>query len=169
MRLEGDERTAFVAAPGHRLVGGHHYADWDGYRRSGHIPRQRCGDGPELGAVMPGCYCAISLGMIALAYHLRARGPSAYLAGVLLAATLFATGLGLVMLPTSILGTLFAGIGVLGLSPFLTALVFGARTRLAFRDAPAEGRLPRFLFGFLLYAGVCSLVQWRIDAVWARS
>jgi len=127
------------------------------------------GDGPELGAVMPGCYCAILLGMIALAYHLRARGPSAYLAGVLLAATLFATGLGLVMLPTSILGTLFAGIGVLGLSPFLTALVFGARTRLAFRDAPAEGRLPRFLFGFLLYAGVCALAQWRIDAVWARS
>jgi len=127
------------------------------------------GDGPEFGAVMPGCYCAILLGMIALACHLRAKGPSAYLAGVLLAATLFAAGLGLVMLPTSILGTLFAGIGVLGLSPFLTALVFGSRTRLAFRDSPTPGRMPRFLLGFLLYVAVCALVQWRVDASWARS
>lgn len=126
------------------------------------------GELPTLGAAMPGCYCAILLGMIALAIHLRRKRASAFIAGVLVAATLFAAVLGVVILPLSIMGILLFGVGLLGLSPFMTALVFGAQARGALNDSPSERRMPRFLLGFALYFGMCGLVQWRVGEAWLR-
>ena len=127
------------------------------------------GEGGMLGFASPGCYCAILLGMSALAYHLSSKRCSAFVAGALAAATLFATVLGVVMLPITALGTLFLGIGIFGLSPFLAALSIGPQARRAYRESTGERRVPRFLLGFVLYAGVCALAQWRIDSAWLVS
>jgi hypothetical protein len=117
------------------------------------------GQGAILGSVRAGCYCAILLGMVALGYHLLAARRSAWVAGALTAATVFATGLGLVLLPASTLGAFWFGIGLLGLSPFFTALVIGNQARCAFRESVSEKRWVHFVLGALLYAGVCGLVQ----------
>jgi hypothetical protein len=127
------------------------------------------GEGGMLGFASPGCYCAILLGMGALAYHLRSKRRSAFVAGVLAAATLFATVLGVVMLPIAILGTLFLGIGLLGLSPFFAALAIGPQARCAYAESAGVQRIPRFWLGFALYAGICAVAQWQIDSAWLRS
>jgi hypothetical protein len=127
------------------------------------------GEGGMLGFAVPGCYSAILLGMSALAFHLWSKRCSAFIAGVLAAATLFATVLGVVMLPITALGTFFLGIGILGLSPFFAALVIGPQARRAYQESTGDRRVPRFLLGFVLYAGICALAQWRIDSDWLVS
>lgn len=124
------------------------------------------GDAAFLFAFMPGCYCAILLGMSTLAYQLWSKRCSAFVSGVLAAATLFATVLGLVMLPITALGTVFLGIGLLGLSPFFAAITIGPQARRAYQESAADRRPLRFWLGFLLYVGICALAQWRIDANW---
>jgi len=120
------------------------------------------GDDPAFAPVTPACYSAIFLGMYALAHHLTSKPSSAVIAGVLATATLFATVLGVAMLPMSAFGTLFFGYGLLGLSPFFTALAFSYQARRAFREAPRELRIGRFMLGVVLYVGACGLVQWRV-------
>jgi hypothetical protein len=78
---------------------------------------------PLLGGYAPLAYVAIVTGLLALAIWLLARRPAALLAGFLVAGALFALLLGIALFPFSLIG-LFAGIGALGLSPFLTAFVF---------------------------------------------
>jgi hypothetical protein len=127
------------------------------------------GENGMLAEVMPGCYCAILLGMSALAHRLWRKRGSAFVGGVLAAATLFATVLGVVMLPITALGTFFLGIGIFGLSPFLAALVIGPQARRSYQESTGERRVPRFWLGFVLYAGVCGLAQWRVDPAWLRA
>jgi hypothetical protein len=83
-------------------------------------------------------YGVIGLGIASLAIWLW-RGPRlgawcGIVAGDLLACALFAAGLGIVLLPFSVIG-LFAIIGVLGFVPFLTAATFGGNAIRAFRHA----------------------------------
>ena len=79
-------------------------------------------------------YGVVALELAALAIWLR-LGPrlgflSAGFAGVLLAGSLFAGVLGLVLLPFAIPGVLFLGIGLLGFVPLFTANVY-FRQRMA--------------------------------------
>ncbi len=69
-----------------------------------------------------------------LAFRDRPGAWSAWLSGVLLAGALFAGGLGLVLLPISLIG-LLAVIGILGFVPFLTSAVFFAHAAEAYRRA----------------------------------
>jgi hypothetical protein len=117
------------------------------------------GEGPILAAFAPGCYFAISFGMLALTLHLVARPRSAILRGVLSAAACFALLLGLVLLPFSVLGVFVDGVGLLGFSPFLTALVFGAQAKPANADPVLQPQPIRFWLGAFLYATGCVVVQ----------
>jgi hypothetical protein len=62
-----------------------------------------------------------------------------------------AFGLGIVLLPLSLLGVAAFGIGLLGLSPFLSGTVVGWRALENYRRASPDGRLPRFILGFVVF------------------
>ena len=64
------------------------------------------------------------LGIVSLAAWHLIRRPPALFAGLLCGAALFATLLGMALLPYSIFGLFFDRIALLGLSPFATAFVF---------------------------------------------
>ena len=72
-------------------------------------------------------YTSIGLGMLALSLWFllgdHIQWASAFLAGIFLYGVLFACLLGILLLPMSFIG-LLAGIGILGFTPFLSALVF---------------------------------------------
>lgn len=116
---------------------------------------------PILGAWKPLGYVGIFLGMAAVACHLVAQRASAVLAGALAGAALFAVALGLCLLPFSLLGLLFFGLGLLGLTPFVSAVVVAWRARLAFRRAQGRGRLRHAFLGLLLFLGTGVAAQWR--------
>jgi hypothetical protein len=63
-------------------------------------------------------------------------------AGVLSIGTLIAGGFGLAMLPLTLVGTLAMGIGLLGLTPFLTAYVFSRNVASASKSATRSGEGP---------------------------
>lgn len=117
------------------------------------------GEGPILEDFAPGCYVGMAVGMLALAIHLLARPRSAILAGVLGASACFATLLGLVLLPFSLLGMLASGVGAFGFSPFVTALVIGRQAKLANTASPPHQRPHRFWLGALLYVAGCVIAQ----------
>ncbi|WP_422927924.1 hypothetical protein [Singulisphaera sp. PoT] len=78
---------------------------------------------PILGRYCIVGYLATSLGIISLAAWLRFKRPAGLLAGLLGGGAIFAFLLGVTLLPYSVAGLLL-GVGVFGLSPFLTAFVF---------------------------------------------
>jgi hypothetical protein len=111
-------------------------------------------------------YGVIGLEMAVLALRLAFgtklgswNGP---IAGVLLVGALFAGGLGLVLLPDSILG-LMVLIGALGFVPFLTSAAYFANATEAYRDARRVAGGPRLVasafVGALLVIGVPGVVQ----------
>jgi hypothetical protein len=67
---------------------------------------------------------AASVAMLSLVLLNFRRVPLAFLAGGLLASSLFALGVACLLVPFSLLGIFFFGIGLLGFSPFLTAFVY---------------------------------------------
>ncbi len=77
---------------------------------------------------------AISLGLVSLTAWLLIRRPPALFAGLMCGGAIFATLLGVVLLPYSVIG-LLAIVGVLGFSPFATAFVFWRNTVRAYRKA----------------------------------
>jgi hypothetical protein len=79
--------------------------------------------------------------------------------GVMLAGALFSFSLGVAILPLSVLGLALAGLGALGLIPFVTAVVYlrnGLRAlRLNRTNAPVRGAaLVAFAFGLVVALGV---------------
>jgi hypothetical protein len=84
----------------------------------------------------------------------------AFLGGVMMAAAAFGVALGLAILPFSLLGILFFGIGLLGLSPFVSAAVFAAWSRRALGEAVGRYRLPCAAAGVLCFVGVWGGTQW---------
>lgn len=88
----------------------------------------------------------------------RNRAPgwmSAAFAGALAAAACGALGIGVLMLPMTLLGLLI-GIGVLGFVPFVTSWVFFGATVAALGRAIARTPLPRVVL--LALAGGCTLL-----------
>lgn len=97
-----------------------------------------------------------------LAFRSRLGAWNGPVAGMLLAGALFAGGLGVVLLPFSLIG-LFILIGILGFVPFLTAIVYAMSAIDAYRDArkvTGGARLIGSAFpGALLVIGVPSAAQ----------
>jgi hypothetical protein len=81
------------------------------------------------------CYGFVGLEIATLALWLwrgdRLRGLAGGVAGVLTSGAIFAGGLGLVLLPFSLIGIAVNGIGLLGLMPLFTALTYFAHARRA--------------------------------------
>lgn len=76
----------------------------------------------------------IGLGVLLLSIWLLRRPAPALFVGLLVGGAMFASFLGVVLIPISLIG-LFFGIGALGLSPFATAFVFGRNTVRAWAQA----------------------------------
>ena len=113
--------------------------------------------GPMGTPFVVGAVVAIGLGFITLISWLSLRRAPAFFAGLMSGSALFAVTLGIVMLPLSLLGMLFLGVGILGMSPFITAFVFGRNAIRASRMA-REAKHPRpnllAAFGFVIACGV---------------
>lgn len=135
------------------------------FRGSGNV----LSDPPMLGAARPYCYAAIGAGMALTAFDLLSRRAKAAVAGALAAASLFAGGLGLLLLPFSLAGILAMGLGLLGLTPFLCSAVLGYRAVQAFRGEPARHREAHAAAGFGLFFIACAGVQRGTSAVWERA
>lgn len=86
------------------------------------------GEGGMLGRFQFFAYVLAALGITALVVWLwRGRSMTHWqsaFGGVLLAGALFSLVIGVVILPLSLIGLLFFGIGALGFTPFLTAFVY---------------------------------------------
>jgi hypothetical protein len=100
-------------------------------------------------------YLAAGLGMVTLLLWLILGRMPGLFAGLLAGEAVFAACVGVVLFPLSFL-TLLMGIGLLGLTPLFTALVFGRNAREAWRLAC--GRSPRWAkvsaaCGFLFACG----------------
>jgi hypothetical protein len=116
--------------------------------------------GPALlGRYRPGCYVAIAAGVVAFMALLTAGRPKAFLAGVMIAAAGFGIVLGLAILPFSLLGILVMGIGLLGLSPFVTAVVFAAWSRRALAEGVGRFRLAQAIAGAVCFMATCGGAQ----------
>jgi hypothetical protein len=121
-----------------------------------------------------GCYTFMAVEMATMTAWLWAREAlrpwASMVAGAFWAGAIYAWGLGLLILPLSVIG-LIIGIGVFGFTPFFTGIAFFVQARLATEDArPSPGRaaLPARVavwMGFLgasLAIGSAVLGQWLI-------
>jgi hypothetical protein len=84
--------------------------------------------------------------------------------GVLAAGAFFSFAVGVAILPLSIIGLVFAGIGALGFIPFVTAIVYLRNARRALRlnraNAPVRGgAAAAFAFGLALALGAPAVSQ----------
>jgi hypothetical protein len=84
--------------------------------------------------------------------------------GVLAAGAFFSFALGLAILPFSVVGLLFLGLGALGFVPFVTAVVYLRNARRALRlnrtGAPVRGgATASFVFGLALALGMPAVAQ----------
>lgn len=105
---------------------------------------------PLLEPIKVGSYLAIGLGIVGLAVWLIRHRWNSVLTGWLYCGCLYASLIGVVMLPITI-PTIFIIIGLLGLAPFLTAIVFWHAARQA-RDEAGESFKPAVaICAFLVY------------------
>jgi hypothetical protein len=84
--------------------------------------------------------------------------------GVMAAGALFSFALGLAILPLSIAGLLFVGLGALGFIPFVTALVYLRNARRALRlnragEPVRGGATAAFAFGLAFALGMPAVAQ----------
>lgn len=84
--------------------------------------------------------------------------------GVMAAGALFSFALGVAILPFSVIGLLFAGVGGLGFIPFVTALVYLRNARRALRlnragDPVRGGATVAFAFGLAFALGMPAVAQ----------
>ncbi|MDB5310198.1 MAG: hypothetical protein JWO38_4400 [Gemmataceae bacterium] len=134
------------------------------------------GGRPLLGPYAVAGYTAVAVGMAALAVWLLSGRPAALLAGVLAGGAGFALGLGLLLLPFTLIGLLVL-IGFLGFTPFLTGGVFARHAYRAWRAArsgsgPGSPAVPAWAaVGLAVAVGLPCLAQERFDGYvrWATS
>lgn len=112
------------------------------------------GAGEPIYAVFkPFSYVAIGLGASAMAVFLLTGRAPALLAGMFAGGALFAIALGLLLLPFSAMGVLMFGLGLLGLTPFLTGATLARWSYTVFHQAPARGRALAFGLGLVIFLG----------------
>jgi hypothetical protein len=80
-------------------------------------------------------HTAIAIGILTLAAWLVTRRLPALFCGALAGGAIFSFLLGLVILPSSLIGIIFWGMGLLGLTPFATAFVFARNSIRAHRHS----------------------------------
>jgi hypothetical protein len=97
--------------------------------------------------------------MMALIALLTAGRAKAFIGGLMMAAAAFGALLGLAMLPFSLLGILFFGVGLLGLSPFVSAAVFAAYALRALEEGVGRHRLLHAIAGALSFVVICGGTQ----------
>lgn len=114
---------------------------------------------PMLGAFRPFGYVAIGSGLASVIVHLLHGRQSAFLAGILMGASAFAIALGVILLPLTFIGTFFLGVGLLGLSPFVSGTIVGRRARKAYSEASGPRRAASAFLGFVMFFGVCTVAQ----------
>ena len=107
-------------------------------------------------------YAAVGLGIAALLAWMAARrgvkSASPFFAGIFFTGFLFSLSIGIAILPLSLAGLVFAGLGLLGFIPFLTALVYFRNGVQAARDAREEARyLPAVRVALLILGVVFAL------------
>ncbi len=116
-------------------------------------------------------YLGITLGILALAVWLafgeRIEKGNGFFAGVFLCGTVFSLWIGIVLLPYSLLGLIAYGLGLLGFTPFVTALIYFRNAVRIFRRTKQSGLEAWWIFtvmallGLLLAAGLPGFVQWQ--------
>jgi len=107
-----------------------------------------------LGQYRTACYLGIALAMLAMVMVLKANRGKAFVAGVMAAAAVFGSALGLAILPFSLIGIVVMGLGLLGLSPFLSAAVFAWWSRRSLHESGARHRLLQAAGGAVLFVGL---------------
>lgn len=119
---------------------------------------------PVLGAFRVAGHSAAAIGMASLLVWLVLRRPAGLMAGLLAGGAALALGLGLVLLPLTLIG-LFVGVGGLGLVPFGTAWVFLWQARAAWLATACRRAATSWAVAGLLI--VCGL-PWTLQALtWA--
>jgi hypothetical protein len=109
---------------------------------------------PLLGTFRVVGYSATAIGVASLLTWLAVRRPAGLSAGLLAGGAVFALGLGVVLLPVSLLG-LFVLVGVFGFVPFGTAWVLAREARAAWRVASTRRAAAGWAAaGFLAACGV---------------
>jgi hypothetical protein len=122
-------------------------------------------------------YIVIGLEVLTLAVWLvwgaRAGAWSSAIGGILLAGALFSLVIGIILLPLSLMGLLFAFIGALGFTPFVTAIIYLRNGRRALRVANPSARGYQFigalLLGTVFVLGGPALAQWKVSQLVAES
>lgn len=115
---------------------------------------------PVLGAYRVVGYSATVVGIASLLIWITLRRPAGVLAGSLAGGAAFALGLGLILLPFTLIGLFFI-VGVLGLVPFGTAWVFVRSALAAWRAARHRAATGWAVVGFLVACGL----PWALQAV----
>ena len=109
-----------------------------------------------LGEYRPFAYVAIAFSIIGLAYYLVRQRGALLLAGVFFGGGIFSLALGIAILPMTFIG-LFIGIGVFGLTPFVTSFVFIRNGYRALRGSATRQESAAFVYvaiGLFLVIGV---------------
>jgi hypothetical protein len=124
---------------------------------------------PILGFVKPACYAWLGLSVLCMALALMGIARGAVTAGVLGSAALFGVSLGIALLPFSAIGVLLMGIGLLGLSPFVSAAVYAWRARATYRQSTGSNAKPLAALGCLAFLSVGLAAQWHVSRVFEEA
>jgi hypothetical protein len=125
---------------------------------------------PVMGSFQFFAYGLIGIEIVAFGAWLgagrRAGEWCGVLSGVMHAGALFSACIGVLLLPLSLFGLAFYGLGVLGFTPFVTAFIYWRNARRALRAAAA--RMSRAAVCLTLALGLCvpfgapAFAQWRV-------
>lgn len=122
-------------------------------------------------------YVGVALALFTLALWLtlgeRVKAWTGFIAGILLTSAAFALGIGVALVPFSLIGLLFFGIGLFGFVPFLTAFVF---FRNSFRSLRlANSKINRKMLvslaglGILFITVIPFFAQWQTEQIISQS
>ena len=131
---------------------------------------------PVLGDYQFFAYGLIAIEVVALGVWLalgeRAGEWCGVLAGMMLGGVLFSVGIGILLLPLSVVGLAFI-IGVLGFTPFVTAFIYWRNARRALRVAGARMARPALwltlALGAIVPFGVPAFAHWRVERLIERA
>ena len=139
------------------------------FRKSSELPFET----PVLAHYTAFGYAGTVVAMIGLSLWLTFGRFPAFFSGLLAVQAIFAVFLGASLLPYSIIGLAFFGLGILGLAPFLTGFVLARNGARAFRAASFLERpnveFAGFALGALLAVGIPVLVHFGAHAIVRRS
>lgn len=136
--------------------------------------------GPILGRVTTFAYVGVGLEVALLAIWLvfshRLGTSGDFVAGVFGIGAVVSFGVGLVILPFSLIGILLLGLGLLGFIPFLTAIVYWRNSRIAWllarEKAPKRlvaGRLALLVLGIAVAVGISTGSQVAVSRLFPQT